>query len=296
MTLHSEPVITSQEFVHNKIRKVDRYRWKLKDKEKPGVCMEIPKNELSVDPVYQRDGSQVSEGKILRIAGNWSWMACGVLLVAERDGSFFVMDGQHRWKAALRREDIKELPCLVFETISVEEEARAFLSANTERKPVTGWDKYKALVAIKDPAALLLKELSLSYRREVTDGKGRVGTISCVSCLIKHARISPSVLRRIWPVLMDLTESCSLPKTLVEGLMYIETHMLDDQSLTEKKWRSRLMRVESSGLIEGAEKAGAFYRRNNPRTAAIGMIEAINYKSRVRLVIKGEEASGELPR
>jgi hypothetical protein len=91
--------------------KVDRYGWKLIDR--PGVYENIDKKRLGIDESYQRP-EIVS--KIREMSANWSWMACGVILVARRGKRFYVYDGQQRTAAAMRRSDIKTLPCLVFDT------------------------------------------------------------------------------------------------------------------------------------------------------------------------------------
>lgn len=88
--------------------KVQRYGWTMQDKQ--GEQRQINKNLLLVNDDYQRTASA---SKILEIASEWSWIGCGVIIVAKRDGSYWVIDGQHRVLAAKRRSDIKEMPCLV---------------------------------------------------------------------------------------------------------------------------------------------------------------------------------------
>ena len=78
--------------------KIERYDWKLLDQ--PGELRMLNKKVLRVDEQYQREAT---EPKVKEIARAWSWLACGALLVAERDGVYFVFDGQHRALAALRR-------------------------------------------------------------------------------------------------------------------------------------------------------------------------------------------------
>ena len=62
----------------SKTTKVDRYKWKLVDL--PGKVHLIHKDELHIDPAYQREASL---GKIRAIAGKWSWIACGAIIVGQ---------------------------------------------------------------------------------------------------------------------------------------------------------------------------------------------------------------------
>lgn len=67
---------------------------------KPGVFMEIPTEALRIDTEYQRP---ISGARVDNIAGDWSWVACGVLTVALRgtgSGDYFVIDGQHRLESS----------------------------------------------------------------------------------------------------------------------------------------------------------------------------------------------------
>src|SRR4051812_44439221 len=102
------------------VSKVEKFGWIIVDKR--GVAMDIPKCSLHVDKSYQRDA--LGSSKILRIAREWSWIACGRLIVGIRpDGSYVVIDGQHRKLAADKRSDIADLPCEVFEVLGPSQEA-----------------------------------------------------------------------------------------------------------------------------------------------------------------------------
>jgi hypothetical protein len=58
-----------------------------------------------------------------------------------------------------------------------------------------------------------------------------------------------------------------------------------------QEW-NRLKRVGSTGLMEGASRAAAFYRRGGHKVYGVGMLESINYGCRTRLVIKGQQEEG----
>lgn len=118
-------------------------------------------NRLSVDEVYQRStDNEASRRLIASIAAKFDWRLCGPLVVSRRtDDTLTIIDGQHRWMAASRRNDIPQLPCCVFRYESIEEEARMFILANRARKPMNRLDDYFAALAAADEDALEIQQL-----------------------------------------------------------------------------------------------------------------------------------------
>lgn len=263
------------------LSKVERYGWTIKDR--PGALLDIPKGDMRVDETYQR---AANENKIRAIAREWSWIACGVIIVAERDNVFYVVDGQHRVIAARRRADIKTLPCIVFETTGAVEEAAGFLRANTQRKMLGGVDRFRALVATGNPAAVFVRDLCAAVHREVK-ATGAANSVRCVMTLLKYAAQDPKTLEKLWPLINSLHEGEVISERIVEGLMYLEQHMPKGESLTDRKWHDRVLRIGAASLIEAANKASAFYARGGAKVWAIGMVQALNYKHRYRLILEG---------
>jgi hypothetical protein len=125
--------------------------------------------QLQIDPSYQRsiDNGQ-SRNLIARIAREWNWDLCQVLVVSRRgspesrasgEQGLFVVDGQHRLQAARARPDIAQLPCVVATYASAQEEAAIFAKLNRQRTPLKAIDIFKAAVAGKDAEACKLMSL-----------------------------------------------------------------------------------------------------------------------------------------
>jgi len=86
--------------------KIERYGWTVQDGQ--GELRLISKHDLAVDYAsYQRIANNA---KTLVLARDWSWIACGALIVASRGGALHVVDGGHRLVAAMKRDDITMLP------------------------------------------------------------------------------------------------------------------------------------------------------------------------------------------
>lgn len=115
----------------------------------------IPKRLLVIDRSYQREiTGQRSQALIGALAANWSWIACGVLIVAPVDGGRFnVVDGQHRLEAAKRLPHVQDLPCFISDAKDVREQARLFVSINQARVNVTPVQVFWAQVLAGDEEA-----------------------------------------------------------------------------------------------------------------------------------------------
>lgn len=104
----------------------------------------IPVDLLEVDYSYQR----VRSSHVNDIFDNWDDSLCDFLIVSYRNGIFYIVDGQHRYYAALTK-GIKNLPCIIRVGLTMEEEARLFVNINEPRKQLNPYDTYKANIACR---------------------------------------------------------------------------------------------------------------------------------------------------
>lgn len=120
------------------------------------VLQWIAKQHLRIDARYQRDVStRRGQALVKKIAAEWRWAHCLPLVVTNNfDGTFNVIDGQHRLSAAGARPDIAALPCYIIATETLQDEAQAFVAYNRDRVQLTALAVYHALVAAKDPTAV----------------------------------------------------------------------------------------------------------------------------------------------
>jgi hypothetical protein len=113
-----------------------------------------------VDQRYQRSlESRRSQALIDRLVERFKWSAFqAVLAVKDGKGGYFVIDGQHRAEAA-RRLGIKEVPGVLLEAASLEEQARAFVEANQSRVAINAFALFHARLAAGDEDAAELGRL-----------------------------------------------------------------------------------------------------------------------------------------
>ena len=253
------------------IDKIQQYGWTVQDK--PGTFTLINKYNLEIDEAYQR---QQLNSKVLAIAQKWSWIALNAITVAKRGDKYYVIDGGHRVMAARRRSDIHDLPCMVFSIGELEDEARGFLNTNTARKAMTTADRFDALLIIKDPAALLVKETAEAEGLEIGSDSPR-GLRALATCM-HWAKLDPAMYQYMFPIIARAGTVHGAPITdiLVSGLMYIERCQPEYPVLAQPFWRDRILKIGATELCNAAKSASAYFKRGGSRIWANGMLNVLN--------------------
>lgn len=269
-----------------RVDRVKRYGWEIRDK--PGTFAMLPKNDLAISDEYQRE---LIPAKVQEIASSWSWMACGVILVASRDGKYWVFDGSHRFAAARKRSDIQALPCLIFSTETVREDATGFLACNTLRKAVKATSKHKAMVVAGDEVAIFVDgELRRVGVAICESGSAKVGELKAVALAYRLAVNDRDGFPIVLQVAADLAraEDTFIADRLLDGLAYLHRHV--EGGVNGKRLNRRLFDVGAEGLLAGASRAAAFYTRGGSRVFGVGMLEAVNKKLHTKLSFRGEHS------
>lgn len=240
----------------------------------PGELRWVSKETLRIDLRYQR---QAGEYKVREIARKWSWVACGVIVVANRRGIYYVIDGGHRVLAAIQRDDVKALPCIVFRTRSIEDEAGGYIAANKLRRPVTAIQTFRAMCIMGDPVAIgvrtLLDEHGIGIRHDSKSPK----TIKCIGALLHCYKTDPGVFRDIWPLIVEVCAAGSIKQRVVYTLFSIECRLKGTaSSLLIQPWRARVVSLSATGICDAAAKASALYAEGGIAIWTRGVVEAIN--------------------
>lgn len=253
--------------------KVDQYHWKMHDE--PGEFRKIHKRSLHVDHRYQR--KHVSKKRVYEFARDWAWSSCACIVVSQReDGSYWVLDGQHRKLAADKRSDIVELPCLVFKMASLDEEALAFLGLNTSRGPVQKIDSWDALITGRNDTALAIDAMVRATGYEVKPG-GQRWTVSCVAALVRAQQKNPSIADGVWNLCVELYQGDSVNSKLHDALFRLEEHAIKhDMSILSGANRQKLVQVGVNGLMQKTNEAKALHGKGGDTVAAHGLLLLIN--------------------
>lgn len=269
--------------------KIERYHWTAVDA--PGEMQWLPKEILRIDHNYQR---QLVRDRILKMASEWSWIACGTIIVAARLSDYMVMDGQHRVEAAKTRSDIEMLPCIVFRVKSIESEASGFLSTNTLRKAMRAIDRFKALVITGDSSALAVQKLIEISGRQLSKNTGP-GALGCLSTLLLCQKKDGAALAKVWPVLVELCEGSALPQDVAAGMWWLQTRLPEGDSLASTRWRTRILSAGYDEVENAIAKAAAFYGSRNPAVCGTAIATLVNRGLRNKMLFRPMQSEGRSP-
>lgn len=255
--------------------KIERYKW-VTDGGR-GKFMELDKRMLNVDGTYQRGAT---ESKILAIAAAWCWVACCCIAVARRkDGTFWVMDGQHRVLASLRRADITTLPCMVFDVDDVSQEADGFIKGNRNRKPMTAHQSFAADVVRGDEAAMAVSNVCGMLGLDVnsdpnTVHKNMPNTTRSIGILLRIAReAGAEMLEKIVRASMEICTDRPVSQILLAGLYVIDQRL--DGGLSPRLIQ-RLAGIGPAELEKKAKEYATMCGSGGSTSWAKGMIEIAN--------------------
>jgi hypothetical protein len=256
-----------------KLSKVDRYKWEVIDE--PGGIGWISKTKLNVDKDYQRE--HVYERRVLEIAAAWSWKMCGVLMVAQRpDGTYWVFDGQHRKLAADRRDDIRELPCIVFKTQTIAEEATAFVDVNSKRTVPSSVDKFRASLVAGNRTASAVREMieAAGYKASTANCRH---TVRCIKQICDAFDSDQEACKFAWDLCVKLHDGEAIYERIFGGIFYLERWLRRrDMTLLAKGYVASLFRAGMSGIRASIAEAASYHSGGGMRIWAIGVARVVN--------------------
>ena len=177
---------------------------------------ELPFRSLAFDDSYQRS---VLPAYVAKLVGKWDLKKVGVITVSIRNRKPYVIDGQHRVRAALELglSDTK-IRCEVYRGLSVEEEAQLFLALN-DAKSVTAIDRYQAGLVANDPTCIGVRDTLAQYGLAVGNTGGD-GYVRCANTLLKIYERDPAALEDTCLLLTGAwgTRSEALDHVVVTGM------------------------------------------------------------------------------
>jgi hypothetical protein len=256
--------------------KIERYKWKSTGSK--GVLQWVDKRKLNTDyDHYQRDVKGTADS----ICKHLDWMGLGCLSVARRpDGSMWVIDGNNRLHGCLRRSDVQEVPCIVFDVADIAEEAQGFLAANKHRKPVTALETFRAMETTGSTDHAMIVRLLAEFGLRVADCSDDARFVKCVSECLKVVKTykTEEQVRYVFECVHALThEKARWQSKHVAGASWLHSRIGLPYGVGTREFIEQCR----SASIDRFNKALAMNSIDNPAAhAGKAILYAVNYNRR----------------
>lgn len=243
----------------------------------------IDTEKLIIDHRYQRP---IVEIRLKEMISFFDINAFGTLIVSDRkDGTFAVIDGQHRLTAA-RKKNIEMIPCEILYNLSVHQEAEMFLKINVNRGPIKSSNKFKAELMTKNHEALQLKKIveKVGLSIYLDEGKkGKTNQIRCVNLLKSIQKESPDLLEFTLKIVKNIWdgEIDSLNQTIIGGFwkfLSFYKEKIDVNDLTKK-----MQTVSSNKIFREMKSASETIEGNRYLISAMIILKYYNKNRKKKL-------------
>ena len=233
----------------------------------------IPIEKMKVNPLAQRSFRRAWAD---RLAAEFDPEQLGIPTVNERDGSYYICDGQHR--LAMLREigwGDQQIQCWTYVGLSEDEEAETFLKLQN-RLRVDAFSQFRVAVAAGRPVEQdvdrIVRAQGLRVSREKVDGA--VGAVTALTKVYK--RNDGVVLGRTLRIIRDAYGDGAFTAPVIDGLGHLCARyngQLDEETAIE---RLSTARAGMNGLLGRAETIHRATGNGKALCIAAAAVEIIN--------------------
>jgi hypothetical protein len=196
-----------------------------------------------------------------------------LLVVMRPDGKLVIVDGQHRALAAAARDDVTDVPCMVFEWDSLTREAMAFVKANTTAKNATPYERHRGLLRAGEPTAVKADEIVREHGYEFSpDGKTR-RSIAAVSTVRKMVEKDPDLTDRVVRLATEVADGDSVRGSLLDAIYYVGER---DESVFNGVHHERLVGLGSEAVEHEIRKFRGLIGKGGPKVCAQALVSLLN--------------------
>lgn len=186
---------------------------------------------------------ELKPSRVDHISSKFDVDLMGYPVVSERDGHFWILDGQARigaLKAWLGDWKGQQVQCRVFAGLTVEQEAEIFLELN-DFTQVSAYAKFMNAVTAGRPVETDIDRIVRATDLLVSRDSSLDNTVSCVSTLIKvYRRGGPPIFARSLRVVRD-----------AYGKPGMEAAVLDGVGLLCQRYNGELAEVDAVAKLGG---------------------------------------------
>lgn len=215
---------------------------------------DVPLSKIVISGENQR---RCNESRVDHLFADFEPDQIGYLLVNERDGKFFLIDGQHRFKALIRwlgtGWETQKLACACYSGLTESQEAEMFLRHN-DTLAVNILDRFKVAVSAKRPLEIGIKNVveSLGLHIGYDMCPGRVAAVGTLKRVVERSDLA--TLGRSLKILRDSYGDAGMDAHVIDGMGHLCKRY--NGTLDESKACERLGAARGGvrGLLNRAEE------------------------------------------
>ncbi len=243
----------------------------------------IAKEDLNIDGEYQRE--EVSKAKVLEIARDWDWKLFGTLSVIMReDGTLWVYDGGHRCRASFRRDDIKELPCMVFVAKDEKTEAKAFIGANTMKSSVSAYHKHRAAVITGEPVAVAVQAILDKYGYFPTQTSNKKYGFSAINTLHSMVKEDRVLAEKVFAAARSIAQDGeTISGEVMGGMFTCQKKLSGKADILTNGHLERLKRESLPGIEQAIRREKHIVGKGGATISAKAVLDVLNKGKKRRL-------------
>lgn len=233
---------------------------------------DIPLDQMKVNPLAQRE---VTQARVDHLVATFDLAQVGTPTVNLRDGSWWVVDGQHRIEALRQLGFTNEkIQCWTHEGLSSEEEAEMFLKLN-DVLIVRALPKFRAAVHAGRPIESDIDRIVRSVGLKVSGDKID-GGVAAVGALGTVYRRGPDVLARSLRIIHQAYGDAGLQGMVIEGFGHLCARYNGDLNEAEAIEKLSKARGGAGGLMQKAEVIHRQTGNQKTHCIAAAAVETIN--------------------
>lgn len=177
---------------------------------------------LRIDYTYQRP---TDSARVERMARDFDPRLCGHIKVSRRaDGYCYIMDGQHRYLAALKAGYLR-IPCEIYHGLDIPQEAAYFYEWNTSTKKPSLYELHRAAVAQGSTKAAEIDAILAEYGCRLVErgmrGRACVMAVETVQRIYTSRHGGAKLLREVFGIVSgawSLADPIALRGEILWGL------------------------------------------------------------------------------
>lgn len=174
----------------------------------------VPIPLMRVSPLAQRD---LNQGRIDKIVAEFDLEQIGTMTVNQRDGWWYVIDGQHRIEVlkAIGWGD-QQVQCWAYRGLTEEEEAEKFLKLN-DVLTVSAFAKFRIGVQAGRPEECEISKIVHNAGLHVSQASAH-GAVACVGTLRRVHQRGPDCLARTLAIVNHAFGDPGLESLVIDGV------------------------------------------------------------------------------